>query len=179
MILALVMRPARGGSLGRSATAPVRLRRRPVSPGPGRCPGSAALLSLDVIGGAAPYLAVMGTDASGSRPAAIPIPHDLTLVGARGRARRRRRASRRSPAPSIQVALSNVVGTWVQDYAVLDLAHASALADRMGGISIDLPAPEATSAGVVGPGTVKVTGAQLRALLRRGAGIRTGGGRRC
>jgi hypothetical protein len=67
--------------------------------------------------------------------------------------------------PSIQVALSNVMGTWVQEYAVLDIIKMQALVDRMGGLTVDLLEPESTTAGVVGPGTVHVTGTQLGALL--------------
>jgi hypothetical protein len=166
LVLVVVLAVAGGGwwAFGRSGACacPVQASSSPsssVSPS-----GSAHLLALTIAGGPAPHMAVLGTGPGGTRPAAVPIPGALSIV-VPGQGETPALGVAALPGPSIQVALSNVVGAWVQDYAVLDLAHASALADRLGGISIDLPAPEATSAGVVGPGTVKVTGAQLGGLL--------------
>jgi len=126
--------------------------------------GSAHLLALSITGGSEPYMAVVGTAPGGTRPAAVPIPDGLSIV-VPGQGETTALDVGALPGPSIQVALSNVVGTWVQDYAVLDIAHVSVVVDRIGGITVDLPAPEDTSAGVVGPGNVSVTGAQVGGLL--------------
>jgi LytR cell envelope-related transcriptional attenuator len=127
------------------------------------------LMSLDVIGGAAPYLAVIGTDASGSRPAAIPIPHDLTLV-IPGQGETPATDVAGLPGPSVQVALSNELGVWTQSYAIMTVAQLGAVASRMGGLPVDLPSAVKTSGGVVGPGTVTLSGRQIQALLEARGG---------
>ena len=126
-------------------------------------------MALAIAGGPAAYLAVVGTGPGGTRPAAVPIPDGLSIV-VPGQGETPASGVGALPGPSLQVALSNVVGTWVQDYAVLDLAKARGLVNRVGGITVDLPTPEATSAGVVGPGTVELSGAQVEALLGTDSG---------
>jgi LytR cell envelope-related transcriptional attenuator len=126
-------------------------------------PGSAHLLALSISGGPAPYLAVIGAGPGGAKPAAVPIPSALSVM-VPGQGETPARGVAALDGPSIQVALSNVVGTWVQDYAVLNVGQVSGLVDRLGGITVDLSLPESTSAGLLA-GTVKVTGVQMAALL--------------
>ncbi|MCI4355349.1 MAG: hypothetical protein L3K06_08310, partial [Thermoplasmata archaeon] len=127
------------------------------------------LLSLDVIDGSAPYLAVMGTDASGSRPAAIPIPHDLTLV-VPGQGETPAADVAGLPGASMQVALSNELGAWTQNYVVMTVAQLGAVASRMGGLPVTLPSAVTTSGGVLGPGNVTLGGRELQALLNAKGG---------
>jgi hypothetical protein len=126
--------------------------------------GTIDLLALSVAGGPAPYLAVVGTGPGGSRPAAVPIPSNLVIV-VPGQGETPAKGVGALPGSSIQVALSNVMGTWVGEYAVMDIPQLQAVVDRAGGITVNLAVPEATSAGVIGPGPVQVDGDQVAALL--------------
>ena len=142
----------------------VRCRRRPRRvPGPA-CAGRRTPAGALHHGRLGSYLAVIGVAPGDTRPAAVPIPDGLTII-VPGQGETQAPDVAALPGASIQVALSNVVGTWVQDYAVLDIAQISAVVDRMGGITVDLPAPEATTAGVLGPGKVKVRGFELGGVL--------------
>jgi hypothetical protein len=126
--------------------------------------GSARLLSFSVSGGAAPYLAVIGSDASASRAAAFPIPPDLSMV-VPGQGDTLAPDVARLPGPSIQVALSNEIGAWTSSYAVMDLQGLSGVVDRMGGLPVNLALAVPTSAGVLGPGVSTLDGGQVAALL--------------
>jgi hypothetical protein len=164
LVIAVVVAGGGWWVFGRSGDACCPVRGSSPSgsvPGPS---GSAHLLVLNISGGPSPYLAVIGTGPGGTRPAAIPIPAGL-IVSVPGQGETPALGVAALPGPSIQVAISNVVGTWVQDYAVLDIAEVQALVDRTGSITVDLPEPESTTTGLIGPGNVKVTGAQLGALL--------------
>ncbi len=126
-------------------------------------------MSLDVVGGAAPYLAVMGTDATGTRPAAIPIPHDLTLV-VPGQGETLATDVAGLPGPSMQVDLSNELGVWTQSYAVMTVAQLGGVVSQMGGLTVSLPASVQTPAGVLGPGNVTLSGREVQALLQARGG---------
>lgn len=129
-------------------------------------PGAKAqLLTLDVVGAAAPYLAVMGTDAQGSRPAAIPIPHDLTLV-VPGQGETAAAEVAKLPGPSVQVGVSNELGVWTQTYVVMTVPQLGGVVSRMGGLQVNLPTAVTTPDGVVGPGDVTLTGVQTEAVLK-------------
>lgn len=133
-------------------------------------PGTKArLLALDVVGGAAPYLAVMGTDAQGSRPAAMPIPHDLTLL-VPGQGETAAADVAKLPGPSVQVGLSNELGVWAQTYVVMTVQQLGGVVSRMGGIEVNLPAAVTTPGGVVGPGDATLSGVQIEAVLKAKGG---------
>jgi LytR cell envelope-related transcriptional attenuator len=133
----------------------------------GSSPGPAgqktpALLSFSVTGAPKPLLAVVGT--AGSPPAAMGVPQGLTLeVPGAGELSTRDVAT--LPGPGLQVALSNVVGAWTDHYAVTDLAHLATLVDRNGGLRVQLPDPIPLDGAVLGPGSVRLTGIQVAALL--------------
>ena len=129
---------------------------------PTRNPGTPSFLSLSIAGGALPYLAVIG---GGSEAAAIPIPADLTIV-VPGQGESPVTEIAKLPGPSVQVALSNEVGVWTEDWVVMNLDGFARMVDRSGGLSIDLPEPVVTTAGVLGPGQVNLKGIQAAALMR-------------
>ncbi len=131
--------------------------------------GAPRLLALSIDGGSAPYLAVLGTDAAGSGPAAMPIPQDLTMV-VPGQGEATAAQVGLLDGPGVQVALSNEVGVWTEDYAVMDLGGLARLVERSGGLPVELAEPVVTTAGVLGPGKVSLTGVQTSALLRAEGG---------
>ncbi len=124
--------------------------------------GPATFLSLSVTGGALPYLAVVG---GGPEAGAIPIPADLTIV-APGQGETPVTDIARLPGPSIQVALSNEVGVWNENWLVMNLDGFARMVDRSGGLTVDLPEPVVSSAGVLGPGSIRLKGIQASALMR-------------
>lgn len=126
--------------------------------------GPSRLLTLSVSGTALPHLAVIGTASDGRPAAALPMPMEMvTIVPGQGETRMAQVAQ--LPGASVQVALSNTVGTWTEAYAVITLRQLAEIVDREGGLVVDLPVPVASSVGVLGPGSVTLTGAQVRALL--------------
>ncbi|MGZ5213035.1 MAG: LytR C-terminal domain-containing protein [Actinomycetota bacterium] len=129
------------------------------SPSVGRTP---ALLALSVTGAPKPLLAVVGT--AGSPPAAMGVPQGLTLeVPGAGDLTTRRVAA--LPGDGVQVALSNVVGTWAAHYAITDLAHLATLVDRNDWLRVELPEAVTVDDAVLGPGEVRMTGVQVAAFL--------------
>jgi hypothetical protein len=134
------------------------------SPSPAGPTGPSRLLSLSVAGLALPHRAVIGA-ASDDRPASVlPIPMDMTVV-VPGQGESEAIQVARLPGAAIQVALSNTVGTWTEAYAVITVRQLAEIVDREGGLTVDLPLPVTTAAGLVGPGETTLTGAQVRALL--------------
>ena len=112
-----------------------------------------------------PLLAIVGT--AGSPPAAMGVPQGLTLeVPGAGPLTTRRVAA--LPGEGLQVALSNVVGAWAEHYGVTDLEHLAILVDRNDGLQVELPEEVTLGSDVLGPGSVRMTGAQVCRVPRRG-----------
>jgi len=129
------------------------------SPSGGKVP---ALLALSVTGAPKPLLAVVG--AAGSPPAAMGVPQGLTLeVPGAGPLTTRQVAS--LPGDGLQVALSNVVGAWAAHHAVTDLEHLAVVVDREDGLPLELPEEVTLGTDVLGPGDVRMTGAQVAQYL--------------
>jgi hypothetical protein len=120
------------------------------------------LMTFSVTGGTSPDMAVIGVHAGTS--GAIPIPPELTIV-VPGQGETLSNDVARLPGPSQQVALSNEVGAWTKDLAVLSVRQLATVVDRAGGLSVNLPEVVPTSAGVLGPGLTKLSGRQLTGLL--------------
>ena len=121
-----------------------------------------ALLALSVTGGPKPLLAIVGT--AGSPPAAMGLPQGLTLeVPGHGELTTRRVAA--LPGAGMQVALSNAVGVWAAQYAVIDLANLATMIDRNGGLRMELPGSVTIDNAVFGPGATRMTGVQVAAYL--------------
>jgi LytR cell envelope-related transcriptional attenuator len=134
------------------------------APSPAGPTGPSRLLSFSISGTALPHLAVIGT-ASDDRPgSALPMPMEMTTV-VPGQGETETAQVAQLPGASIQVALSNTVGTWTEAYAVITLRQFGEIVDRQGGLTVDLPVPVTTDVGVLGPGETTLTGAQARALL--------------
>lgn len=134
------------------------------APSPAGPTGPSRLLSLSIPGTAMPHMAVIGT-ASDDRPAsALPIPMEMTTI-VPGQGETETAQVQQLPGAAIQVALSNTVGTWTEAYAVITLRQFGEIVDRQGGLTVDLPSPVTTDAGVLGPGSTTLTGSQVRALL--------------
>ncbi len=126
-------------------------------------PQEPRMLALSVTGAPHPLMAVIGAGPPGPG-AALPIPMDLNAV-VPGSGEMDAVDIARLPGASMQVALSNIVGAWNEAYAVMPLKGLAAAIDREGGLTVDLPRTVSTNAGVLGPGEVVLSGAQVRALL--------------
>jgi hypothetical protein len=123
----------------------------------------ADLLALAVTGGDLPVVAVVG-GGQGRRPEALVLPSEMTVV-VPGQGEVLMGAAAALPGASMHVAVSNVVGTWTQGYATLDLRGLAALADAAGGLTVDVPEAVTIAGLQLGPGRTEMTGAQTAAYV--------------
>jgi hypothetical protein len=70
------------------------------------------------------------------------------------------------PGDSLRVATANAFGTWIPNYAVMELRRLAGAVDRAGGLSVNLPDAVTISIGAFGPGETRLDGADVEALLR-------------
>ncbi len=120
-------------------------------------------LLLAVTGGPNAMLAVMGSG-GGRVPGALIVPPGVTVV-APGQGEVTTEEVAQLQPSSLRVAVSNVLGAWIDRYAVMDLAGLGALADSMGGLTTDLPDIFVVGNDVLGPGETNLTGSQLIGFL--------------
>ena len=133
------------------------------SPSPTVTPGPPpSLLVLSVTGAPKPLVAVIGT--GGNPPAAMGVPQGLSIE-VPGAGELTTKGVTALPAPALQVAISNLVGAWAQHYAVTDLSHLGAMVDRIGSLRFRLPEAVTLGSSVIGPGSVRMTGAQVTAFM--------------
>jgi LytR cell envelope-related transcriptional attenuator len=116
-------------------------------------------LAISVQGAAVPLMAVVG-----GGPSMLTIPPKLSLeIPGVGSGSTEDVAAQ--PGADMRISLSNTVGMWVDDYAVLDLDGLATAIDRAGGVAATLPGPATLGSTTVGPGEVTLTGGQVRAYL--------------
>jgi len=125
--------------------------------------GEPSLLALQVNGGPAPFLAVIGVPARGT-PFIMPLSSELTVV-VPGQGETSAAGVAALPGDSMRVALSNMSGIWIEHFAVLPLRDLGAAIDAAGGVAVNLPAAYPTTADVLGPGPLTMTGEQATAFL--------------
>ena len=123
----------------------------------------ARLLALQVDGGPAPLLAVIGVPADDT-PFLMPLSSELTVV-VPGQGETPSAGVAALPAESMRVGLSNMSGIWIDHFAVLSLGDLAATIEAAGGIEVNLPAAYPTTGNVLGPGELTMSGAQARAFL--------------
>lgn len=112
------------------------------------------LVALSVTGAPTAIVAVVG---AGAEPAFAVLPPDLqVLVPGQGEALVREVAS--LPADSMRVAVSNLMGGWVDHYAELELGGLGRIVDRAGGIEVHLADAVAVGSRVIGPGETELDG---------------------
>ena len=134
------------------------------SPEPAGPTGPSRLLAFSITGTAIPHMAVIGA-ASDDRPgAAIPMPMDMVMI-VPGQGETPTPQVAQLPGSSMQVSLSNAMGTWTEAYGVITMARLVEIVDRQEGLTVDLALPVTTSVGVLGPGSVTLSGTEVRALL--------------
>lgn len=122
------------------------------------------LLILQVVGTRDPLLALIGTGRGEHAPAFFSLPFDLTLtVPGQGEVRATDVAG--LGAETIRVAVSNTFGAWAEHVAVLDLDGLASVVDRGKGIRVAVPGFYVTDAGNLGPGSARLSGDQVVALL--------------
>jgi hypothetical protein len=117
-----------------------------------------------VVGTEDPLLALIGAGRGERRPAFFSVPFDLTLtVPGQGEVTAADVAG--LDAESVRVAVSNTFGAWAEHLAVMDLEGLSGVVDRGEGIRVEVPGFYVTEAGNLGPGSARLTGEQVVALL--------------
>jgi hypothetical protein len=130
----------------------------------GRSRGASELLLLQVVGTEDPLLALIGAGRGGRGPAFFSVPFDLTLtVPGQGEVTAADVAG--LDAQTVRVAVSNTFGAWAEHVAVMDLEGLSDVVDRGEDIRVEVPGFYVTEAGNLGPGSARLTGEQVVALL--------------
>jgi len=130
---------------------------------PGGSPDDPTMLALQVNGGPAPFLAVVGVPTEGT-PFLMPLSSELNIV-VPGQGETSTAGVAALPGDSMRVALSNMSGVWIEHFAVLTLRDLAAAVDAAGGVTADLPEAYPTTGDVMGPGEITMSGAQTRAFL--------------
>jgi hypothetical protein len=144
-----------GGS-GPPATSAANDAGAPAGAGP-------SMLAFQITGATTPSLAIVGAAADGTS-AVVPVRPDLTIV-VPGQGETVTGDVADLPGASMRVALSNMAGTWLDHYAVMDLADLATVVDRAGGIQVTLSHAYPTRSGPLGPGVLTLSGSQAKALL--------------
>ncbi|MEZ0235383.1 MAG: LCP family protein [Actinomycetota bacterium] len=121
------------------------------------------MLALQVNGGPAPFLAVVGVPTEGT-PFLMPLSSELNIV-VPGQGETSTAGVAALPGDSMRVALSNMSGVWIEHFAVLTLRDLASAVDAAGGVTVDLPEAYPTTTDVLGPGEITMSGAQTRAFL--------------
>jgi len=121
------------------------------------------LLAFSVTGAPKALLAVVGTSASGT-PGALVLPSGMTIV-VPGQGETVTEDVQALPGKSMQVGVSNAVGTWTDHYASMDLAQLGRAIDHAAGISANLPDAYPIGGTVLGPGPTHMTGDQVVTFL--------------
>jgi LytR cell envelope-related transcriptional attenuator len=132
--------------------------------------GSPRFLAISVTGAPEPLLAVVGIGSVSAGAAAVAVPMGLTVV-VPGAGEMRAKDLGTLPGRSIEVALSNLIGSWARHYLVTDVDRFAAMVDAAGGLHADLAQGFVLPSAVVGPGPVTLTGAQVKGLLVSTQGV--------
>ena len=126
-------------------------------------PPETRLVALQVEGGPAPLLAVVGVPGEGT-PIVMPVPAELTIT-VPGQGETSTAGVSALPGDSMRVSLSNLTGAWIEHFAVLSLGELAAAIEAGGGVTVILPSAYPTENGALGPGEVTLSGARARAFL--------------
>jgi hypothetical protein len=119
-------------------------------------------LAISLDGAAVPLIAVARTGSADVPVLTVPAQMSLEIPGV---GEGTTDAIARQDGDGLRVALSNTVGVWIEHYLVLDMAGLARMADAAGGFEVTLPGQVNLSSGVVGPGDVILTGAELTEYL--------------
>ena len=126
-------------------------------------PTPSTLLALQVDGGPAPLLAIVGLP-SDSDPFFMPLSAELSVV-VPGQGETSTAGISALTGDSMRVALSNIAGVWIDHFAVLSLRDLEAAIDTTGGLAVNLVDAYPTIADVLGPGEITMSGRQVKAFL--------------
>lgn len=129
----------------------------------GAVAGRSELGILSVRGAPHALIAVVGVH-DRRAPAALVLPPDVTIV-APGQGETRLDGVAALPGASIRVAVSNALGAWARHYGVVGLDALAAAVDRAGGLTVPLAEPVTVAGETLGPGAVRMSGADVAAFL--------------
>ena len=125
-------------------------------------PRSSSLAVLAVRGD--PALAAVVGSGGDQPPAVVSLPSEMTFT-VPGQGDGTIDEAIALEGSSFRVAVSNLLGVWVDHFAVMDRDGLAALVDRMGGIGVELQDAFETEAETLGPGEVRLTGEQVDEYL--------------
>lgn len=119
-------------------------------------------LAISLEGAPVPLIAVARPGGADVPVLTVPVQMTLEIPGV---GEGTTEAIARQDGDGLRVALSNTLGVWLDHYLVLNLKGLGRIADAAGGLSVTLPAKAELSSGVVGPGAVTLTGADVREYM--------------
>ena len=127
-------------------------------------PPAQSRLAVVAVRGDPAFAAVVGS--GGDQPSAVAsLPSEMTFT-VPGQGEGTIDEAIALEGSSFRVAVSNLLGVWVEHFAVLDRDGLASLVDRMGGIGVDLQDAFKTEEGeTLGPGEVRLTGEQVDEYL--------------
>ena len=125
-------------------------------------PRSSSLAVLAVRGD--PALAAVVGSGGDQPPAVVSLPSEMTFT-VPGQGDGTIDEAIALEGSSFRVAVSNLLGVWVDHFAVMDRDGLAALVDRMGGIGVELQDAFETEEETLGPGEVRLTGEQVDEYL--------------
>lgn len=125
-------------------------------------PGPPSLAVLAVRGD--PALAAVVGSGGDQPPAIVSLPSEMTFT-VPGQGDGTIDEAIALEGSSFRVAVSNLLGVWVDHFAVMDRDGLVVLVDRMGGIGVELQDAFETGEETLGPGEVRLTGEQVDEYL--------------
>jgi polyisoprenyl-teichoic acid--peptidoglycan teichoic acid transferase len=121
-------------------------------------------MAFQIKGTTAPLLAVIAAGTQDHAAMIMPLPQDLTIVGP-GQGEITTPEIAGLPGETIRIDLSNMVGTWLDTYAVVSLKGFAAMIERGGGLHVTLNEAYPTRSGALGPGSITLSGQDAKAFV--------------
>jgi LytR cell envelope-related transcriptional attenuator len=122
------------------------------------------LLAFSISGAPNALAATIGSG-GGRASAAVVVPPDLTFVMP-GAGEMSSDGLQGLPGDQMRLGVSNIDGAWNAHYATMDLDRFGAVVDRVGGLTVELSDAYPSGTELLGPGSTRLTGAQVISLLR-------------
>jgi LytR cell envelope-related transcriptional attenuator/cell envelope-related transcriptional attenuator-like protein len=122
------------------------------------------LVLISVKGADAAFVGVAGSG-GGRDPAAIVVDPGTTIV-VPGQGETVLEDLADQAGDSVRIGVANAIGAWIPHYLVTDLDGLTAIVDRAGGLTVNVPEAQTVNGRVIGPGDTRLNGDTVAAYLR-------------
>jgi LytR cell envelope-related transcriptional attenuator/LytR_cpsA_psr family len=158
VLIAIAMLAGNNGSTPSASPAPP-----PTVAATGAIPPS-DLLAFSITGAPSALAATIGGGQTRSSAAGV-VPPNLTFVMP-GAGEMNSDRIQDLAGDQMRLGVSNIGGTWDGHYAAMDIERFGGVIDRLGGLTVDLSDVYPAGAEALGPGSTRLSGAQVVSLLR-------------